>query len=462
MEDLNNLKNQSQWSGRRVVLFYWLAIAFCGTGVAIGLATQVINPQYDGLQASGQTDHSGFDVMDPTTCTMCHGSVVTAWSASGHALISGSNDTHVWFGTHEYEWAEFQTRDCFMCKTTGWVNNTATGGNVTYDALGVVCGACHSVGGVIPFSNDSCINCHADEGHHGPYYGDFMLSGHSTSLPGLLTSDHAMDSCLHCMSGQGLYAGTGQYGPQLSDITLDNVDALTSIDCATCHDPHGNSYGANLRNETAQELCGTCHGGGGHHWEYELMTAAGNPHGDNNCTDCHGYQLVWRLSRGNWVSGMNHTWAIDGLNGCNVTGCHDGAGEVETAWDTMEEMQTNFTTLLTAYEDLLAEAEDLADDADATEGVDAAKVEAAYDLIADAEHIAEIATADNSGGFHNNALVKQKLVEATAKLNEAKIKAQDAIDTASTEEDSPGFELVGLLLTLSLISCVVIYKRKKT
>jgi hypothetical protein len=37
---------KSKWSGRRVVLFYWFAIAFMGTAAAAGLGTTLLEPSF--------------------------------------------------------------------------------------------------------------------------------------------------------------------------------------------------------------------------------------------------------------------------------------------------------------------------------------------------------------------------------------------------------------------------------
>jgi predicted CXXCH cytochrome family protein len=298
-------------------------------------------------------------------------------------------------------------------------------------------------------------------------------------LDDLLTNDHASDECLHCKSGQYTYAGGAAYGIQANELLLNNTafissGVISSITCATCHDPHDDANDTQLRFDDVTDLCSSCHGGGGRHLEYDLLTDEDwiSPHEDLDCIECHGYELHGdnATDPGDWA--LNHTWTLDLDSDTPVCGqpdCHrNGTKKVVQ----LVEMQETYETLWTAYEGLLTNVTAKVDAANATAGIDQAEVDSAYALIDQAGDLAAWAEYDNSEGFHNPSLVKAKLIEATGKLNLAYAIADRAgpagdggdatsCEEVSTEADSgvPGFLFISVLL--SIIAAAAFYLRKR-
>lgn len=457
-EQIDDLINKSRWSAKRVVLMYWFALMFLGGGVAVGLGFQLTNPTFE--PASITAAHKGFsdDVpWHPDDCKGCHSEQFAEWNETDHNLGTVYyNSTHIQIANRSYmiyTIAQFNAT-CAECRSTNWVNDSGT---YSYWDIGITCAACHDPG-EISHTASTCGQCHSgDPGHEGPAY-DHELSKHATSLDDVLASDHPSDSCLHCKSGQGTYADDLSYSD--FNLTLTEPD-ISSIACATCHDPHSEENQYQLRDADINDLCGRCHGGGGRHIEADLIAEAGASHEDFECTTCHGYQLLNATDLTDWR--INHTWSLDLPYTCsqNTTACHtDGATQVTA----LEAIQEDFETLVAAYEALLTTTETLVDEANETAGVDQTEVDSAYDLIDDAEDLAGWAMYDGSEGFHNNAFVKAKLVAATAKLNQANDVAQDAIDNASEDESdssTPGFVFLGALMTLSILGVVALFLRKR-
>ncbi|MFQ5977203.1 MAG: multiheme c-type cytochrome [Candidatus Heimdallarchaeota archaeon] len=459
-EQMDDLINKSRWSAKRVVLMYWFALMFLGGGVAVGLGFQMTNPTFE---PASTFDHSGIsDPWHPENCSGCHSTQFAEWDQTDHSQGQGYyNETHVQVANRSYliyTIAQFNAT-CAECRTTRWMNDSGT---YSYWDMDITCASCHEPG-VVNHTATSCAACHRSTGEPGDMHyrqgEDFMLSEHATSLDDVLSSDHPSDYCLHCKSGQGTYADDMTQGE--FNLTI-GEPGLSSIVCATCHDPHSSENHYQLRNESINDLCGRCHGGGGRHVEADLIADAGSAHQDMDCITCHGYQLMNATDLTDWR--INHTWTLDLPYTCgqNTTTCHtDGAAQVTA----LTAIQADFEDLLSDYETLLENVTAMVDTANETSGVDQAEVDSAYDLIDDAGDLAGWATYDNSEGFHNNAFVKAKLVAATAKLNQAYGVAQAAIDDASEEEDDdegiPGFVFLGALMTLSVLGVVALFLRKR-
>ncbi|MHA2369834.1 MAG: hypothetical protein ACXADX_13530, partial [Candidatus Hodarchaeales archaeon] len=81
-QELETLQEQSRWSAKRVVLIYWFALMFLGSGAAIGLGFTALNPTY--LATEGY-DHSKITDPHPENCTECHDDTVQEWNDTGHA-----------------------------------------------------------------------------------------------------------------------------------------------------------------------------------------------------------------------------------------------------------------------------------------------------------------------------------------------------------------------------------------
>ncbi|MFX0052599.1 MAG: ammonia-forming cytochrome c nitrite reductase subunit c552 [Candidatus Hermodarchaeota archaeon] len=439
MNQEEKLVSQSKWSGKRVVLLYWFSIAFLGTAAAAGLGAGVLNPKYS--FDAVQMDHSSItDPWGPQDCTgaYCHNDSVDTWNETGHAhaAVPFTNTTGDFVeiaGSRNVTRAQFDS-SCGHCMATGWDNSTGT---VIYWDFGVTCAACHEPG-VINYTAASCGNCHT--GSHHPQYPDYQKSAHSQSMDDLLASDHAGDHCLHCMSGQGLYAE--------EELSLDDT-FLTSINCATCHDPHDATNSTQLREADVTDLCGECHSGG-RHGSLDMLTdtETTSAHRYIDCTSCHGYQLD---SYGE--AGVNHTWAVT-TDGCST--CHSNPTE---RWTLMEDIQGDITALMDEYETLYENVTKKVDEANETAGVDEALINDSFDLIAEAEALFIAVDGDGSEGFHNPDLAEAKLKLALTKLDEAYAKAEEAVAGGG---DVPGFEVFTVLAAISVLAVgVLLYKKRR-
>ncbi|MFX0182488.1 MAG: ammonia-forming cytochrome c nitrite reductase subunit c552 [Candidatus Hodarchaeota archaeon] len=440
MNQDEKLVNQSNWSGKRVVLIYWAAIIFLGTFFAVGLGTGALNPKFT---FNADDPHAGFPEgtkWHPDDCAQCHSTQVDAWNETGHAHaavpFNNGSDWVELAGVRNVSAALFDA-SCGHCMATGWDNSTGT---VTYWDYGVTCAACHEPG-VVNHTAANCGNCHT--GSHHPQYPDYTKSAHSQSLDDLLASDHAGDYCLHCMSGQGTYT---------DELHL-NDTFLTSISCATCHDPHDDTNEYQLRNSDVNELCGDCHSGS-RHGAYDMLTdtETKSAHGNFDCTKCHGYQLNEDLEHS-----VNHTWMAT-TDGCSE--CHTNPND---RWTKMEEIQGDISTLLDEYDTQLENVTAKADAANETENVSEAKMNDTYALIDEAKALVMFVEGDGSLGFHNPDLAEEKLKLALLKLDEAYAKAEDAINTAGGggAGDVPGFEAFTILGAISILAASVLFYRKR-
>ncbi|MFW9854592.1 MAG: ammonia-forming cytochrome c nitrite reductase subunit c552 [Candidatus Thorarchaeota archaeon] len=438
------LVRQSRWSGRRVVLLYWFSVVFVGTAAAAGIGATVLNQGYSIDQTN---PHTGItEPWHPSDCSPCHDDKIASWNQTLHWNASTYlNSTHVLvWGTIPTSIVAFNG-SCSHCMATRW-NET----DLTYWDLGVACAACHEAPGVAPTSSTSCdMTCHTPKG---VYQSDNSAAAHSNSLDDLLANAHAQDFCLHCMAGQGLFADP-------EDLTLDNTE-LSNIFCATCHNPHDSTNEDQLRRASVTELCGECHSDSGEFLTDTSDWRTTSPHNELDCTDCHGSQFVpaHNSSRG-WVEAaytLNHSWALDVPDACER--CHIGENVTQEA--TLTTIQADIGELMDKVEDEIANATGKADEAKNVTGVDQAKVNNSYDLIAEAEDLYDAVEGDNSMGFHNPNLAEEKLLLALAKLEEAYETAADAID-AATPAGTPGFELLGILLAFGLLGLSVLIRRRK-
>lgn len=425
------LRHQSRWSSKRFFLFYWFAIMFLGTGFAVGLGTTVLNPKY---KFDAITAHPVLaEPWHPEDCTDCHASQVEKWNETAHSESARqANATHVEIaGVMNVTQATFDS-SCGHCMATGWDNSTNT---VTYWDLAVTCASCHETLGETNHTASNCGKCHT--GDHHPQYPDYNMSDHKDSYSDLLGSSHAGDSCLHCMSGQGIYN---------SSVAL-NDPFLTGVTCATCHDPHDATNELQLREDDITELCGECHGTSERHTTYEMYTATGNKHNSLDCTDCHGYQLH------DGEAQVNHTWTVT-MDSC--THCH--SSQNTTRWAKMEQIQGNISELLTKFGTQLTNVTAKVDEANTTYGTSNTAVNESYTLIDEAKGLILFVESDMSLGFHNPTLAEEKVKLALTKLNEAYVKAAGATTSGGL---SPGFEFISILTALGLLGVAAILLRKK-
>ncbi|MHA2297763.1 MAG: multiheme c-type cytochrome [Candidatus Hodarchaeales archaeon] len=471
-QEIDELKAQSRWSGKRVVLLYWMAIMFLGTGFAIGLGKTVLDPQYMAGEAGTTFDHSS------QTCETlyCHSDVVAEWGATEHNTTYMYNSSHVAVGGSAFVLRpldEFNLT-CAHCMSTRWVNGS-TAAEVEYVNLGVACLSCHEPG-VANHSSSNCGQCHTDpEGGTHAAYEDWQKSGHSDTLSNFASRSNP-SSCLKCLVGQASWqVNFNTTGWNASDPT--ETATWVDISCSTCHDPHDETYNHQLRVNGSTTLCGTCHGTtySTHHQSNATFFGGRQPHEEVGCTDCHGYSLVF--DHGDWQEYVNHTWVIDDRGvACNVSGCHnvtDGAiqmASIEVIQGHTEEMYDEWNTTWYAatavYETALGTAD-----------VDTHVVDFVLEMLDESEHLAHLVDYDHSLGFHNPSLTEGRLTAAIELAHMAEALAQEAIDNAATPATeyvtvsttvyetttvtvSPGFLLLPALAFLGLAALIIRKKRR--
>ncbi|MFX1286316.1 MAG: ammonia-forming cytochrome c nitrite reductase subunit c552 [Promethearchaeota archaeon] len=454
------LIQKTRWNSRRFLLLYWFAFVFVGTAAAAGLGTSVLNPKIK----INKVDHSSLNLPSewgPEDCTgsMCHNDTVASWNETGHSRAGTLLPNGSWLVGDDHIYNDSFFRSCYggdealiQCHTTRY---NETDGTYWTGTNGVSCAACHEEPGMIDYAADNCQICH--EYSNNNITGDYQMSAHSKSYEDLLAGGYAPSSCLHCMTGQGVYMDvTGQ------------EDILTSINCGTCHDPHDATNEAQLRETEVNELCGTCHSS-----TVEVFEDSRNKHlnyVDEACASCHGYQLdpkPWNPNNAR----INHSWTINFEDACGQ--CH--TGQVDTRKDMLNYIQGNFESLNATYYTQLANVTAKVDEANGTAGVDLCTIEDAYALIEEAEELIYPVEHDGSYGFHNPTMMEDNFALALAKLDEAYVKAETAIGGEQTSSTSttgstssittsggtPGFELSTILAVISLVSTATILLHRK-
>lgn len=386
-------------------------------------------------------------------CGGCHSDIYQGWNQTNHAhaVLFMHNDTGNFYGigatnnlagTPSYRTESGFRSSCRNCHTTGgnnWdpINQGVATANMTWPEwnttptkfLNIQCEVCHgayqSHGSTNPamilnYSAALCEQCHS--GSHG---NSFSQSAHAQSLTDLLSSTHAGDYCLQCMSTQGSLGLT---------VHL-NTTNLTSISCVTCHDPHSHTYDGQLRYENSTAQCGQCHS------QATVFQNSAHYNAGLECISCHGQGT--HLSHGSPVAVLNHTWGIYNTfypyNQTEPLVCSSAPGCHNQTWATS---QLGVIQGLTG--ELIANATSSIDNAKAaitlanqTSGVDAAKIASAQSMVTEAESKLDDVSTDASGGLHNPEGVFAILSDAARLATEAQSIAQtaktDALSTQSTD-----------------------------
>lgn len=202
-----------------------------------------------------------------TTCGNCHVSFQRVWAETKHA--SAYADL-----VNSGEAQDF----CYDCHTTnerGNVLTVAAGYKVKPDSVyfDVQCESCHGPGFVhvqAPSRENwplatikadtgltvGCGECHS--GTHNPFVEQWKESAHGSG-PGFAIAA-TRETCAPCHEGRTAIAATfGSVGNYLEKSGTEPQ----RIVCATCHNPHGSPYDAQLRASldapTRENLCVRCH-----------------------------------------------------------------------------------------------------------------------------------------------------------------------------------------------------------
>ena len=239
----------------------------------------------DGVAASGMT------------CMTCHNNagypvfqdIFTRWAESGHANIFREQIDVDSAASH-------YSTSCMKCHTTGYDHNLAASNNGFDDvalSLGWVypghtnpgswdniktnyaglvkfavigCENCHGAGSshtsfiqsgsefltAATYAAGSCAQCHDEPWRH-DIYAMYENSGHSESVWEITTGSNAntgnLNDCGRCHDGR-IYIQFTKGTQRIDEKTLTEAEA-THITCQTCHDPHGNSNVASLREAPA-------------------------------------------------------------------------------------------------------------------------------------------------------------------------------------------------------------------
>jgi predicted CXXCH cytochrome family protein len=274
-----------------------------------------------------------------------------------------------------------------------------------------------------------CGGCHTDA-HH-PTYDEWAMSRHGNALEGLKASGHAQDHCLTCHSEDYRYAVANGL-PEIPTVHT----AQLSLECSTCHAPHGGVEQAYLIRKPLDQLCGECHtqgeatlGGNPHHPQFEMLTGIGafqadgsplvqpHPHSviAKSCAQCHVVRhQVDAPNEGN-PNVTGHTFnPFDGsidqdlanqYGGC--VDCHEITVAFENRREAFQDLIASQITALRPY--FTAGTPQYIDPASLTEA-DLTRWESARFNVLYVE-------ADSSGGMHNfeNARVALSIADSVFK-----------------------------------------------
>ncbi len=202
-----------------------------------------------------------------TVCGSCHIEKQVKWQTTKHASA----------------WSDLQASGaakgyCEACHSVNDKGNAATDTTAGYRSTksaryhDVQCESCHGAGlthASAPNSSnrplasikadtnatDGCGECHS--GTHNPFAEEWKLSGHAKTVE---ASHNSTDPyCQSCHTGQGALL-TWQKGGNYAEKNGTKLD----VTCATCHDPHGSDFPAQLRfslnaANVDENLCIKCH-----------------------------------------------------------------------------------------------------------------------------------------------------------------------------------------------------------
>jgi predicted CXXCH cytochrome family protein len=213
------------------------------------------------------------------TCLQCHIDTHNNWANTKHAHAIESLRNIGQEGNSR----------CVACHTVGYGARTGFQDvDTTPQLAGVQCENCHGPAAnhaanpadptVTPMKTVSavvCGGCHT--GAHHPTFDEWDMSRHGHALAGLKASSHAQDRCLNCHSEDYRYAVANNL-PTVPTVET----AQLSLECSTCHAPHGGVEQEHLIRKPIDLLCGECHtqgeatlGGNPHHPQFEMLKGIG-------------------------------------------------------------------------------------------------------------------------------------------------------------------------------------------
>jgi hypothetical protein len=399
---------------KRLVAGYYLFLCLIGFAILLG-------PTGSGIPITliGSDGRDGHELAQPSWGDTpeecgdpdCHNATYEYWNETAHATHMYTNGTHVRIGAFVWNTVEYFDENCSQCHTSGWQNNS---GVITYDALGVNCFACHNGTPTVDYSGDACATCHLPSGEEHPHqYTAWENSAHANSLTDLRSSDHAGDSCMHCMSTEGFIDQSGTFDPE---------GDFNAVSCPACHAVHANwslvEDNGMIRAASPSELCGTCHVGD-RHTTYQTWT--GGPHAlaGVECIDCHGYDIAPGDNEF-----LNHTFVVQPDKACGQEGgdpgCHDEEGLAEWAIAQLETYQSSYEDLTEEIETEVASFEAIVMAYNETAGADYDLVDEVLAYAGAAADLVSYYNNDGSSGFHHPHQIFGDLNAAFADLLDAK------------------------------------------
>lgn len=285
----------------------WPVSGFIGSGVRGVVPWTELDGQAWPLPIAWQAENSAYP----------------GWNGDG--WVSG--DTTPWFtatGAFVYSGAPAAERSaeaqCFGCHVTGYTIETdgadftmtaASGSGERWIEAAVGCESCHGPGqdhssGSISLkawtitspdkldlarSNDVCGQCHSGlVGEDGTAYP--WSATHGLFQPGEDVADFSSSAFVSWPNGTAKIPGA-----QSDEMAASaHAQGDWSAQCSDCHDPHGSSFAADLRQEHLDNtLCMSCHSALSFEGDEAQAEAhaghpafiPGNPPGSGRCTGCH-------------------------------------------------------------------------------------------------------------------------------------------------------------------------------
>lgn len=439
MSWFRTISRMGAWAGTSLAMLGFAAMWFQGCTPSPPSGNENTNDNTAGNENQNANDNAApaeRAFVGAATCQACHANSHADWGATPHA---GAFETLRAIGQH-------QNAVCVACHTVGFGQTDGFVDEATTpELLGVQCENCHGAAGAHArnpgdaslrplidatlMSSVTCGQCHTDA-HH-PTFDEWQLSRHADAVDTLKSNTHANDSCLECHSQDYRWA---------TETEADNVptvaSAVLSIECSTCHAPHGNAaQPAQLRLPIAN-LCGQCHtqeeatlGNTPHHPQFEMLTGAGafdatgdaftlaHAHtsltsgGGQACAQCHVVRHeVEEPNEGN-PNVTGHTFnpfdeSIVTHQAAQYTGCTI-CHTAEAAGALREATQTSISARLAALAPRFDSTSDSYIDPATLSETDAALLQAAlFDY--------QFVNADGSEGVHNPAYADAALDAAEA------------------------------------------------